>query len=55
MLSWESDVSEKIHYGPSLGPCCVGVCAHSRSALELERDKTRIPAIAGGMSVKTVI
>ena len=44
------DESDKIYYGPSPGQCCVGVCAHSRPALELERDKTDIPEAASGMS-----
>ena len=48
MLSYKNklDESEKVHYGPSPGPCCVGACTYSRSTLELERDKM---AIVGGM------
>ena len=40
----------KIHYGPSPGLCCVGACTRSRPTLELEQDKTGIPAIVGGIS-----
>ena len=49
MLSWANKIGRiRDIYSP--GPCCVGTCAHSRSALEPERDKTGIPATAGGTS-----
>ena len=49
MLSWANKIGRiRDIYSP--GPCCVGACAHSRPALEPERDKTGIPATAGGTS-----
>ena len=46
MLSWASDDSKKIHYSPLQSM----FCEHSKSALELEQNKTVIPATAGVMS-----
>ena len=51
MLSWATKIGRiRDIYSPD--PCCVGACAYSRPALEPERDKTGIPAAAGGRSVE---